>query len=516
MRRIKKTAAFLLSLCLMGCAVGKGEGVQSSENTFTSMEAEPDLSYEVPVDSPNIFVNQLGYITKSTKVAVFRAMELPGTFRVIRKDTGEIVFTGYLEEKGDADETQERTGYGDFSEVQEPGSYYIEAPVIGRSYSFMIGDDLYDEVFMEACRQYYYNRCGMTLSREYAGDMAHNACHTGKALLREDSSVSIDVSGGWHQDERGSKVVEPAAKSIAMMLLAYELYGDSFTDYMGIPESENGIPDLLDEIRYEVEWLLKMQDPATGAVYSGVTIYEQGAGRSGAYVEPADLETARAFAMVLAKFSYLYQHYDTAYATECLKAADRAWKYARLNEDKNEGASGWKFAAAAELYRASGQQSCHWYITEYLTEGNFEKNMDEVIFLGCVTYISTKQPVKLPLCENISKALMDKGEEISEKARNSVFLTAGSMEQEGYQEMLLNMMYLTMIDHMISNHEYENIIENHLHYFMGRNEKAVSYIEHVGENNYRLIDESAGIMKQFDADSKLIFMLSEIVGSHKD
>lgn len=512
MRRIKKTAAFFLSLCLTGCAVGQGEGVQSSENTFTSMEAEPDLSYEVPVDSPNIFVNQLGYITDSTKVAVFYAQELPGTFRVIQKDTGECVFTGYLEEKGDDGGTQKCAGYGDFSEVQAPGVYYIEAPVIGRSYSFRIGDDLYDQVFMEACRQYYYNRCGMTLSSEYAGEMAHNACHTGKALLREDSSVSIDVSGGWHQDERGSKMVEPAAKSIAMMLLAYELYGDSFTDYMGIPESENGIPDLLDEIRYEVEWLLKMQDPATGAVYSGVTIYEQGAGRSGAYVEPADLETARAFAMVLAKFSYLYQHYDTAYATECLKAADRAWKYARLNENKDEKASGWKFAAAAELYRASGLQSCHWYITDYLTEEKFEENMDEVIFLGCVTYISTKQPVKLVLCENISKALMDKGEEISEQARNSIFMTAGNTQQE----MLLNMMYLTMIDHMISNHEYENMIENHLHYFMGRNEKAICYIDDVGENNYKSIDESAGIMKQFDADSRLIFMLSEIVGSYRD
>lgn len=512
MRRIKNTAAFLLSLCLMGCAVGQGEGVQSSENTFTSMEAEPDLAYEVPVDSPNIFVNQLGYITDSTKVAVFYAQELPGTFRVIQKDTGECVFTGYLEEKGDAGGAQECAGYGDFSEVQAPGVYYIEAPMIGRSYSFRIGDDLYDQVFMEACKQYYYNRCGMTLSSEYAGEMAHNACHTGKALLREDSSVSIDVSGGWHQDERGSKMVEPAAKSIAMMLLAYELYGDSFTDYMGIPESENGIPDLLDEIRYEVEWLLKMQDPATGAVYSGVTIYEQGAGRSGAYVEPADLETARAFAMVLAKFSYLYQHYDTAYATECLKAADRAWKYARLNENKDEKASGWKFAAAAELYRASGLQSCHWYITDYLTEEKFEENMDEVIFLGCVTYISTKQPVKLVLCENISKALMDKGEEISEQARNSAFMTAGNTQQE----MLLNMMYLTMIDHMISNHEYENMIENHLHYFMGRNEKAVCYIDDVGENNYKSIDESAGIMKQFDADSRLIFMLSEIVGNYRD
>ena len=77
------------------------------------------------------------------------------------------------------------------------------------------------------------------------------------------------------------------------------------------------------------------------------------------------------------------------------------------------------------------------------------------------------------------------------------------------------MMYLTMIDHVITNHEYETIIENHLHYFMGRNAKAISYIDNVGERNYKEIDESLGIMKQFEADSKLIFMLSEIVGCHR-
>ena len=67
---------------------------------------------------------------------------------------------------------------------------------------------------------------------------------------------------------------------------------------------------------------------------------------------------------------------------------------------------------------------------------------------------------------------------------------------------------------MISNHEYDCVIENHLHYFLGRNEKAISYIDNVGERNYRTIDESMGIMKQFDANSKLVFMLSEIVGEH--
>lgn len=141
--------------------------------------------------------------------------------------------------------------------MELPGKYYIEAPLLGDSYSFQIADNLYDDVLKEAVKQYYYNRCGITLTEEFAGSRAHNACHTGYALLREDMSVSMDVSGGWHQDENGSKDVVRAAENISVMLLAYELFGDAFSDDMELPESRNGIPDLLDEIRYETDWLLK-------------------------------------------------------------------------------------------------------------------------------------------------------------------------------------------------------------------------------------------------------------------
>ncbi|MDE7287168.1 MAG: glycoside hydrolase family 9 protein, partial [Lachnospiraceae bacterium] len=249
--------------------------------------------------------------------------------------------------------------------------------------------------------------------------------------------------------------------------------------------------------------------------YLGVTVYEQGAGRGTvSYVEPADLQAARAFAMVLAKFSYLYQFYDTEYATQCLKAADRAWRYAQLNEGE-EKIDEWKFAAAAELYRAAGKQECHRYISEYLSEEDYGEKIDEVLFLGGVTYISTTQPVKLTLCEDIITLLMSKAEEISEAARDSLFLTGGNEEQDNMKELLLDMMYMTLVNHVISNHEYENIIENHLHYFMGRNKKAISYIDNVGENNYRLVDENMGIMKQFEADSRFIFMLSEVVSAYE-
>lgn len=515
MYRIKRVAVMLFILLFVGCGQAEETVVTvPSEPVITSMETEPVLFYEVPESTPGILINQLGYIADSTKMVIFRGEELPSYFHVVNAETGKTEFSGFAEDEEYNDETKEYNSYGDFSQLQKPGTYYVEAPLLGRSYSFVIEDNLYDSVFQEAFKQYYYNRCGMTLTEEYAKERAHNACHTGKAVLREDISVSVDVSGGWHQDQKGSKDVATAAKNIGIMLLAYELYGDSFTDDMGIPESGNGIPDILDEVRYEIQWLLKMQDATTGGVYAGVTVYDQTPGKAtNAYVEPAEAEASRAFAMVLAKFSYLYQTYDTEQATACLKAADRAWKYAELADP--EGMDEWRFASAAELYRASGLWNCHKAVTDYLQLGGYRENMGEITFLGCVTYVSTKQKVNRELCSEVMKVLMEKAEVVSLKSRESFYGTEGNKEQDNNAQLLQNMMYLTMIDHVITNHEYETIIENHLHYFMGRNAKAISYIDNVGERNYKEIDESLGIMKQFEADSKLIFMLSEIVGCHR-
>ena len=513
---IKKVAAAGLALILAGCSMPPViEDAREETPGITSMEKEPDLAYEVPESSPNILVNQLGYITGRNKTAFFNSKELPTEFYVINEDTRETVLIGVTEDEIYQEEKGEYFGYGDFSALTKPGTYYLEAPFLGRSYSFQVGDDLHAQVFREACRQYYYNRCGMSLTNEFAGERAHNACHTGNAVLREDISVSLDVMGGWHQDEVGSKDVPMAAKSIGVMLLALELYADSFGDDMGIPESGNGIPDILDEVRYEIEWLLKMQDPATGAVYEGVTVYEQGGGKGPvSYVEPGEIESTKAFAAVLAKFSYLYQNYEKDYAQECLKASDRAWKYVELNKgEETEDPDPWKLAAAAELYRASGLYSCHRYIKDYFRKDRPSEELDEVTFWGYVTYISTKQQVSLGICEEITKEIMQKTEEIVESAKSSMYFVEEGEGNEHNHKLLQNMMYLTMVDYMIANHEYDSVIENHFHYLMGRNPQAVCYIDDVGENNYRQIDETLGIMKQFDADSKFIFMLSKIVNN---
>ena len=287
------------------------------------------------------------------------------------------------------------------------------------------------------------------------------------------------LCGKMHDSCRDRSVTE---EDIITLLEACEWYPEVFTDDNG-----NGIPELLEDI---ADWLEKTANDT----------------------EKPEPETM-SYVTALAKFSYLYQSYDEGYATECLKAADRAFQYARLNDSEKDQEDPFYFAAAAELYRASGQQYLYALTSEYLEQTlkeNKKEKLDDITFLGYVTYISTKQRVDLNDCERITKILMEQAEEVSDLTRENPYLVS-SRNTADHMELLDHVMKITMVNYMIANHEYETVIENHLHYFLGRNEQSICYLDHVGQKNYSEIDEGLGIMNQFEADSKLIFVLSEIV-----
>lgn len=505
----------MLACCLVflaGCAFqsrsGSSSGTENAEEEMVSLGLTPEFNYEVPDSLPAILVDQVGYASGSNKIAVFRGEILPDTYKIIRADTGKTVYLGEIEEKGYDAVTNEAISYGDFTEFTEEGTYYLQAEYVGQSYSFVISEDPYTDLFKEALKQYYYNRCGANLSRELAGEAAHNACHTRTAQLKEDATVQLDVSGGWHVDENGTRDVAEGCLAVDALMLAYELYGEVFSDDVGIPESGNEIPDIMDEIRYEIDWLLKMQDSASGAVYSGVSVIDNGMSSYLLYAEDITMEATIQFAASMAKFSYLYQNYDRNFATICLQAADRAYRYAGkyLNDVSEEA----YFFAAAELYRASGNYNYRNKVMDYLSKTENLDMGNDSVFYGSVTYLSTKQRVDVDQCNRLIGILLSDVEEISYASKNSRYLTEGNGKQNNNDELLRKMARLVVADHIITNHEYTTVLENHLHYFLGRNAYAVSYIENTGGRSYQLIDEKAGIMKQVDLNAELILLMSAI------
>ncbi len=215
-----------------------------------------------------IRINQLGYLPESVKVAVYISQETgtASSFTVCNAMTGEQVFSGSASVYDGAVWGMAAAARLDFSGLTEPGGYYITYGRT-RSETFRIGAGVYDgtaDFILNYIRQ---QRCG------YNPFLA-DSCHTYDGMIVDHPTLSgtvIDVWGGYHDASDHLRYTATTATSVYQMMFAWqrapEIYGDTH-DAAGLPGS-NGIPDILDEVRWGLEWLMKM-NPDSGAMYNQV------------------------------------------------------------------------------------------------------------------------------------------------------------------------------------------------------------------------------------------------------
>ncbi len=513
LNRIAKAGITLLMIgSVAGCGASSAEKtVETAAHTIAMQSPKGNAEYEKKTQTPGICVDQIGFNTESDKTVVFYAKELPEKFSIIDLETKEVVYTGEII-KPTLDEASEKYyGIGRFNEFKEQGKYYIYADSIGESFSFQIGDDIYDDVLLGASQKFYINRCGIAISQSVAEDNGHSACHTVEARLQDNSDTLLDVTGGWHMDAQADRDSYLGGRIIENLLLAYEMNPESFDDDSSLPESGNGVPDIIDEARYEVEWLLKMQDSKTGGVYSAALT--QGEGYSDIFAAPVivgsiSMDATIEFAAALARFSYIYQQYDGEFATTVLKAADRAFGSFLNNQKATDNPIA--FNAAAQLYRATGSSKYNDVLTQYFKMDDFADRFDtdENIFIGAVTYLSTSRIVDKTQCDILIKALMNRSEEIAKRASNSTFLVTDASEDGGFKTLFDDIRCLIITNHIIYNHEYKTIIENHLHFLMGMNPSCTNYVSDETERTYSDDEAKTGLMNDPLSDALLILMLS--------
>lgn len=291
---------------------------------------------EAEQEALRIQINQIGYRPDDTKKAVFCGDDLDTTFQVVDVKSGESVYEGTVGAGAVNKNTKLNEAAGDFSEVTKAGTYKIVGDKCGESYEFTIGDGIYDDAFRDALKMLYMQRCGTALEQDCAGDFAHDICHAEKATIYG-TSQKLDVSGGWHDAGDYGRYTVSGVKAVADILLAYEKYPDSFDDALGIPESGNGTPDVLDEARYELEWLLKMQTK-DGGVYHKVTcanfpeVVMPEEETEELLVLPVSTAATGDFAAVMAMAYEVYGEVDSAFADTCLSAAKKAAAYLDSHE----------------------------------------------------------------------------------------------------------------------------------------------------------------------------------------
>ena len=479
------------------------------ETPPVSLGFSQEFTYQVLPMKTSVKVNQIGYEPSREKIAVFENAAVDAEFEVIEYKTGETVYTGRIKGSQQSEEDDISFSYGDFTSFNQEGTFCIRTEGIGYSYPFVIREKLYDGLFQDALKQFYFSRCGTSLPEEYAGESARNACHTSLAKLQEDMKSEKDVTGGWHTDEKGNRSVLMGCNTMQTLLLAYEIHPEVFGDDTLIPEREDQIPDLLNELQYEAQWLLKMQDETTGGVYDGVRTTDYGNGNMYSYIQPVSVATSLRYAAAMAKFSYVYQNYDNQFATMCLRAADRAIRYAKhYPEELDEGLL---FQAAVELYRATGQISYRNVVDAYLISHTSFDMEDDAVFQACTTYLLCKQRVNISYCDMMITNLMKYVERLSTQSRDLTYLAADHTSEKGTVfDMLRSAQRMVVVNYVITNSEYDKLLLNYTHYFLGCNEEALCYVGQYGTHNAMDVGKDAGIMNQAETDALWIMLLSDI------
>ncbi|MBK9413597.1 MAG: glycoside hydrolase family 9 protein [Bacteroidota bacterium] len=353
--------------------------------------------------SENIKVDQFGYRPLDEKIAVISnpiigyndtATFIPGSVYQLREwSTDAVVFTG-SPASWNSGATQSQSGdqvwWFDFSTFTSPGVYYVfdVSNNVG-SYRFEIDECIYNNALVQTVRMFYYSRCGARKLAQHAGaGWADNSCH--KMTDQDDdcklynnriSSTSKDLTGGWHDAGDYNKYVNFAWGTLIDLLLAYEenplIWGDDYN----IPESGNGIPDLLDEIKYELSWLRKMQqtDGSVLSIVGGGAASPPSSDQNfrvyGPATTSASFTAAGVFALASIQFASIGQTFDAFYYKN---AALAAYDWAVANpgitfynsgllgageqETDNYGLAARKFTAAVFLYALTTDQQYRTFV----------------------------------------------------------------------------------------------------------------------------------------------------------
>ena len=311
---------------------------------FTILPAHATM--EKTAANADIRLNQAGYYPNSRKVAVVIDNGVSATvteFQVVRVSDGWAAFSGRLSAAVSWEESGETGRQADFSALDAPGRYKIvlNDKSKSESYPFTVASDAYGGAAKASMRAFYFQRCSFELAEKYAGKWARAAGHPDTAVSFHPSSGrdsgSLSSPGGWYDAGDFGKYIVNSGITVGTLLAFYENFPAYFPDNsLNIPESGNGVPDILDEVRFNLDWMLTMQDKDGGVFFKLTTLTFPG------YVMPADdrgeryiigksTTSALDFAAAAAAAGRVYAPFDKAFAQRCAEAAKRAWEWAAKN-----------------------------------------------------------------------------------------------------------------------------------------------------------------------------------------
>lgn len=339
-------------------------------------------------------VNQVGYHAEGQKVAVAEPEVKSKTF-TLKDSKGRTVWKGKAVRTAVSPFSDKTRQVVDFSKVSKPGTYTLSAGK--HKQQVIIAEKPYGDIAVAAMKSYYLQRTGMPIEEKYAGKYARPAAHPDTNVQIHPSAASpqrpagtvIESPYGWYDAGDYNKYIVNSGFTVGTMLMAYQINKENLDKMnLNIPESGNNIPDFLDEIMYNLKWMLTMQDPADGGVYHKLTtpnfegfIMPKDC-KQQRYVVQKSTQAALDFAATMALAARIYNAYSEygEFCKEATAAAERAYAWAV----KNPGV----------MYDQPGNNEK--YDPDVATGMYDDKNAeDEFFWAATELYLTTKQTAYL-------------------------------------------------------------------------------------------------------------------------
>ncbi len=494
---------------------------------FSLLFALTSLSQNV---TDRIKVNQLGYYTNAPKVAVVTGSTDAQTFYITSTNIKDTLFTGKLSEEKQSSNSSTKTKVADFSSFKTGGAFFVLIPGVGHSYVFDIGNNVNHQAALAGIKGYYYQRVSMPLEDKYASKWHRSAGHADTAVFIHPSAASkerpsgtkISTPGGWYDAGDYNKYTVNSGITMGTMLSAYEDFSKYFdTIKTNIPESNDGVPDLLNELIYNLRWMLTMQDPNDGGVYNKCTnatfdgMVMPGVTSAPRYVVQKGVAATLDLAAVAAQASRILHKYSKqlpGLSDSCLKAAVKAWQWAEKNPalEYDQNANNKKFEpkvttgaygdktftdewawAAAELFATTKNKSYFDVFNKQKKDSVLLPSWSNVEMLGDYTLLRFKD--KLPAfiqkdVQLIKQQLIQLADKYISNVPANAFQTVmgqtpkdfkwGSNSDAANQGIvLINAYFLT------KDKKYIDYALTNLDYLLGRNATGYSFLSGVGSKS---------------------------------
>lgn len=368
--RWASVVAFACAFPVTGCDSAPSRCAEGER--LEGLECVPDIAVKL---------NSVGYLPDGAKFATVTG---GSKFEVRRTEDDAVAFEGDVPPTAANDDTGEQLAVVDFSGLTEPGNYYLVVPGAGQSPPFSIAADVFAEPLKVSMLGLFGQRCGVAVQFTHNGETYdHGECHLDDASMKyiDNSSDIRDATGGWHDAGDYGKYAVNGGFALGVMLKAWEHFQPALEkltyDYM--PETGGALPDFLDEAKFQMEWMLKMQFPdgsvphkVTGLNFEGLTVPPSGDTQT-RFFAPVSTAGAADLVAVAAQSARIFRPYDPEFADKCLAAAELSYEYLKANPQAIEppdpgpgndfrqmqyktGDKDDRFWALAELWETTGRE----------------------------------------------------------------------------------------------------------------------------------------------------------------